>query len=36
MRTCQAAVLTKYDEPLELREYPLPIKLEPGAALALE
>lgn len=32
MRTCRAAVFPAPDQPVELREYPLP-ELEPGAAL---
>ncbi|MGB8593671.1 MAG: zinc-binding dehydrogenase [Candidatus Acidiferrales bacterium] len=33
MMTSRAAVLTKYDAPLQLTEFPLPSALEPGAAL---
>jgi threonine dehydrogenase-like Zn-dependent dehydrogenase len=33
MRTSRAAVLAKFDEPLQLTEFPLPSTLEPGAAL---
>ncbi len=33
MRTAQASVLTAFHAPLELREYPLPAALEPGAVL---
>ncbi len=30
---CRAAVLTAYQEPLEIREYPLPEELGPGECL---
>lgn len=33
MKTSRAAVLTQYDAPLELREFPVPETIEPGAAL---
>ena len=33
MRTARAAVLTNYEAPLEIREFPLPQSIEPGAAL---
>ena len=33
MKTSRAAVLTQYEAPLELREFPLPQSIEPGAAL---
>jgi len=33
MRTSRAAVLAKFDEPLQLTEFPIPSALEPGAAL---
>jgi putative phosphonate catabolism associated alcohol dehydrogenase len=33
MRSAKASVLEKFKSPLALREYPLPDKLEPGAAL---
>src|SRR5215216_995497 len=33
MRSALASVLTAFDAPLELREYPLPPELEPGAVL---
>ncbi|HEY8410393.1 MAG TPA: alcohol dehydrogenase catalytic domain-containing protein, partial [Pyrinomonadaceae bacterium] len=33
MKTSRAAVLTNYEAPLELREFPLPPSIEPGAAL---
>ncbi|HSD46470.1 MAG TPA: zinc-binding dehydrogenase [Pyrinomonadaceae bacterium] len=33
MKTSRAAVLTQYEAPLELKEFPLPQAIEPGAAL---
>jgi NADPH:quinone reductase-like Zn-dependent oxidoreductase len=33
MKTSRAAVLTQYEAPLELKEFPLPPVIEPGAAL---
>jgi hypothetical protein len=33
MKTSRAAVLTQYEAPLELKEFPLPQIIEPGAAL---
>lgn len=33
METARAAVMPDFHEPLEVREYPLPEKIEPGAAL---
>jgi threonine dehydrogenase-like Zn-dependent dehydrogenase len=33
MPTAKAVVMTEFQQPLELREYPLPEKIEPGAAL---
>jgi L-iditol 2-dehydrogenase len=33
MQTAQASVLESFNAPLSLREFPLPAKLEPGAAL---
>src|SRR3954465_6731962 len=33
MRTSRAAVMTEYDAPFEMREFPIPESLEPGAAL---
>ena len=33
LRTSRAAVLTNYDAPLEIKEFPLPQTIEPGAAL---
>lgn len=33
MQTSRAAVLTRFDSPLEIKEYPLPASVEPGAAL---
>jgi threonine dehydrogenase-like Zn-dependent dehydrogenase len=32
-QTCQAAVLTAYEEPLQFREYPVPAELGPGECL---
>src|SRR5215470_14986147 len=33
LRTSRAAVMTNYEAPLEIREFPLPQSIEPGAAL---
>ncbi|HET9479230.1 MAG TPA: zinc-binding dehydrogenase [Pyrinomonadaceae bacterium] len=33
MKTSRAAVLTNYEAPLELKEFPIPESIEPGAAL---
>ena len=33
MKTSRAAVLTSYEAPLELKEFPIPETIEPGAAL---
>src|SRR3954465_4195492 len=33
MRTSRAAVMTEYDAPFEMREFPIPESLEPGSAL---
>jgi len=33
MATCRAAVMTEYNAPLEIREFPIPDEIEPGAAL---
>ena len=33
VKTSRAAVLTNYEAPLELKEFPLPESIEPGAAL---
>ena len=33
MRMSRAAVMIEHDRPLEIRKYPLPAAIEPGAAL---